>query len=264
MSKVPDSDTVLEILVNCKTYPAVSEKYIETVCTGGIDRRGSFVRLYPVPFRFLDGQEQYDRWDIIRVKVYRDTKDKRPESWHLQVGSPIQVIGKAATDRLRWDWMRKGVFASTEEMEREGRTNGLVEIVPHELYWEREAKAWSPRQKAVLTQGRLFHDERTMQSLAERIPWQFKLRLTEKQTGRDFDQKVLAWSFYQGFRRNLRETGSETAALERVRDNVYHSILSPNRTVFAIFGTHSRFRHWMISALYHLPTAVCTEPLLGF
>ena len=66
-------------MVNCKTYPAVSTKYVETVCTGGIQPNGEFVRLYPVPFRFLEIEEQYGRWDVIRVQAYRDTKDSRPE-----------------------------------------------------------------------------------------------------------------------------------------------------------------------------------------
>ena len=72
MSKVPGSETTLEFMVNCKTYPAVSQKYIETVCTGGVQATGEFVRLYPVPFRLLDDKEKYDRWDLVRVRAYKD------------------------------------------------------------------------------------------------------------------------------------------------------------------------------------------------
>ena len=256
MSKIPGSSQTLEVLVNCKTYPAVSSKYLETVCTGGISRDGSFVRLYPIPFRFLDDHEQYSRWDVIRVKVYRDTKDRRPESWHLEVGAPIEVIEQVKSDAARWAWMQKGVFESTEAMEAHTLTNGLVEIIPEELYWEPEAKKWSAAQLNVFAQGNLFHGKQKMQTLAERVPWQFKLKLTEKHTGRKFDQKILAWSYYEGFRRSLQETGSEEAALRQVRDRVYKGILAPDRTVFGIFGTHSRFGHWMISALYHVPTKI--------
>lgn len=102
MAKILESERDLELLVNCKTYPAVSKKYIETVCTGGVEPDGSFVRLYPVPFRFLDGSEKYKRWDIIRVRAYRDTKDTRPESWHLIPGTPIKIIDKASTTVEHW------------------------------------------------------------------------------------------------------------------------------------------------------------------
>lgn len=259
MAKVPGTDRILDVLVNCKTYPAVSRKYLETVCTGGIERGGGFVRLYPIPFRFLEEAEQYDRWDVIRVKAYRDTRDRRPESWHLEVGATIEVIDKVKSEHARWGWMQGAVFESTQLMEERGLTNGLVEIVPRELYWEPEAKKWSRGQLEVLTQGNLFHDARSLQKLADRVPWQFKLKLVEQNTGREFDQKVLAWSFYQGYRRRLKECGSEQTALQQVRDAIYRSILAPERKVFAIFGTHSRFKHWMISALYHAPKTVCQQ-----
>jgi len=88
-------------MVNCKTYPAVSSKYVETVCTGGVTAEGEFVRLYPVAFRFLDVEEQYNRWDVIRVRAYRDTKDQRPESWHLEPGTVIDRLESITTDKRR-------------------------------------------------------------------------------------------------------------------------------------------------------------------
>ena len=93
MSKIAGTERTIELMVNCKTYPAVSTKYVETVCTGGVERDGNFVRLYPIPFRFLEKDEQYGRWDVIRVHAYRDSKDARPESRHLEPGTPIENDG---------------------------------------------------------------------------------------------------------------------------------------------------------------------------
>ena len=39
------------ILVTVKTYPTLSRKYGETVCTAGVRADGTWVRIYPVPFR---------------------------------------------------------------------------------------------------------------------------------------------------------------------------------------------------------------------
>lgn len=155
MARVPGSEQILEVLVNCKTYPAVSQKYLETVCTGGIARDGAFVRLYPVPFRFLDEKEQYDRWDVIRVKVYRDTKDTRPESWHIEVGATIEVIESVQSEKKRWDWMCRGVFDSTARMEETGRTNGLVEITHSRFkHWMISALYHVPR--SICAESTLF------------------------------------------------------------------------------------------------------------
>jgi hypothetical protein len=256
MARIPGSEQTLELMVNRKTYSAVSTKYIETLCTGGLEKDGRFIRLYPVPFRLLEDKERYERWDVIRVRVYRDTKDTRPESHHFESGTEIQVIDQIRSEKRRWDWMSKGVFKSIEEMENRGLTNGLVEIEPEELYWEPEQKEWSTGQLNVFDQGNLFHKQEDLKALADRVPWQFKLRFREKNTGREFDQKVLAWSYYQGYRRQLSATGDERKALEVIRDRVHQSILNPDRCVYVIFGTHSRFKQWMISGVYHLPKTV--------
>jgi len=258
MTRIPDSDRTIELLVNCKTYPAVSTRYIETVCTGGVQRDGQFVRLYPVPFRFLDTKEQYDRWDVIRVRAYRDTKDTRPESWHLISGTPIEVIDTITTERRRWEWMRKTIHDSAAAMEQNGVTNGCVEVEPLEFYWEPDAKEWTPNQLNVINQGNLFATKEELQGITDRVPWQFRLKFKEKKSGVEGDSKVLAWSYYQGFRRVAAQSG-EQAALETIANKVRGSIFNKDRTVFAIFGTHSRFGHWMISSLYHVPTEIIKE-----
>ena len=117
MARIPGSEETIELMVNCKTYPAVSTKYVETVCTGGVRATGEFVRLYPVPFRFLDAKEQYGRWDVIRVRAYRDTKDSRPESWHFVPGTPIEKIDHITTEKRRWEWMQKTIHESAAAME---------------------------------------------------------------------------------------------------------------------------------------------------
>lgn len=256
MPRIQESQQTIEFMVNCKTYPAVSMKYVETVCTGGVDRDGGFVRLYPVPFRFLESEEQYSRWDVIRLRAYRDSKDQRPESWHLVSGTPIEVVESITTERRRWEWMRKTVHASADAMTEKGLTNGCVEIIPLQFYWKPDKKEWTANQLNVIQQGDLFATKEQLKGLADRVPWQFRLRYREKSTGREDDGKVLAWSLYQGFRRVRNDTKDDNSALETISQRVRESIFSSDKTTFAILGTHSRFGHWMISALYHLPTAI--------
>jgi hypothetical protein len=66
------------------------------------------------------------------------------------------------------------------------------------------------------------------------------------------------WSYYQGLRRNLTEM-NENEALEATAERIRASIFNPEKTIYGIFGTHSRFKHWMISAIYHVPTKICKQ-----
>ena len=44
------------VYITVKTYPTLSEKYDELVCTAGICEDGSWIRLYPLPFRKLENE----------------------------------------------------------------------------------------------------------------------------------------------------------------------------------------------------------------
>ncbi|MEQ1841369.1 MAG: hypothetical protein ABL994_13255, partial [Verrucomicrobiales bacterium] len=70
------------ILITVKTYPTLSRKYGETVCTAGVREDGSWVRIYPVPFRRLDEAERYRKYDWVECDLIRNQKDPRPESHH--------------------------------------------------------------------------------------------------------------------------------------------------------------------------------------
>ena len=57
------------ILITVKTYPTLSRKHGETVCTAGIREDGTWVGLYPVPFRRLGEMEQYRKFDWVELET---------------------------------------------------------------------------------------------------------------------------------------------------------------------------------------------------
>jgi len=210
----------------------------------------------------LDPSQQYDRWDVIGVKVYRDDKDNRPESWHFEPGTPIRIVEKLTTQRARWEWMKRCVHESRLAMEAKGLTNGCVEIDPIELYWTEEEKELTFDQINTLRQGNLYDNDALREALAERVPWQFRLKFRESKTGLTGDGKVLAWSYYQGYLRHLRDLKNEKKALEVTAERIRKSIFNETRTIFAIFGTHIHWKTWMISSVYYVDTEV-TEKNVG-
>ncbi|MCY4151748.1 MAG: hypothetical protein OXE94_05875 [Aestuariivita sp.] len=69
------------ILIAVKTYPVFSQKYIELVCTAGFREDGSWIRLYPAPFRFLRDDQRYSKYQWIELTVKKNGADSRPESY---------------------------------------------------------------------------------------------------------------------------------------------------------------------------------------
>lgn len=97
------------ILIWGKTYPELSEKYQETVCTGGTLESGKFVRIYPIPLRYMDHESQFKKYQWITAKIKKSSEDPRPESYKVDINSIIiqEVI---APDKFQWNDRRLLVF----------------------------------------------------------------------------------------------------------------------------------------------------------
>jgi hypothetical protein len=50
------------ILITVKTYPTISKTHGELVCTAGIREDGSWIRLYPVPFRRMEDYKKFEKY----------------------------------------------------------------------------------------------------------------------------------------------------------------------------------------------------------
>ena len=79
-----------DILIVVKTYPEISAKHTETVCTAGIlaDTK-ILVRLYPIRFRYLEGKQQFKKYQWIKADIDKATADPRPESYNIDPNSIV-------------------------------------------------------------------------------------------------------------------------------------------------------------------------------
>lgn len=78
-----------DVLIWGKTTPELSTKHYETVCTGGVLEDGRYVRLYPIPFRFLE--DKFSKYQMVRLRIKKSNGDSRPESHSVEPGS-IEVL----------------------------------------------------------------------------------------------------------------------------------------------------------------------------
>jgi hypothetical protein len=116
------------ILIWGKTYPELSSKYYETVCTGGVRENGEFIRLYPIPFRYLGDNSSFTKYQWIRVKIKKSKEDPRPESFKVD---PATIVLEETIPSDKFEWferkrhifpMQKFNFGSAESLFAENRS----------------------------------------------------------------------------------------------------------------------------------------------
>ncbi|NYE19454.1 hypothetical protein [Microbacterium immunditiarum] len=92
-----------QVLITVKASPVPSQKYGDTVCVAGVRMdapSASFIRLYPIAFRWLRADAQFNKYNVVEVEVQRRTSDTRPESY-----TPIEGTWKRV-DHLK-EWSRR-------------------------------------------------------------------------------------------------------------------------------------------------------------
>lgn len=88
-----------KVLIAVKTYPTLSTKYDELVCTAGFLEDGRWVRIYPIPFRKLEYEKRYSKYDWVEIDLVKNVSDFRPEShkpWSIE--SAFNVVGHVNTN----------------------------------------------------------------------------------------------------------------------------------------------------------------------
>jgi len=120
-----------KILITVKTYPSLSAKYDELVCTAGFKEDGTWIRIYPIQFRKKSYTEQYKKWQWIEIDIVKNKSDKRPESYRpISHDTPIDIVGAIKADGGSWDERRKialqNVYTNKAKLLKEAKDNKII------------------------------------------------------------------------------------------------------------------------------------------
>jgi len=266
------------VLVTVKTYPQLSSTYGETVCTAGVRPDGSWVRIYPVPFRRLGEPEQYRKFDWLDVRLRRNTRDPRPETYRPVDTSEFEPAGHVGTKQA-WAARRKlliedsPVFTNLTELIAAAKTNtaSLATFKPSRILGfvvEDDEREWKPeRVKAMRDrsrQGDLFSDERWRETfrLVRKLPYKFSYRF-EDDEGRISTQQILDWEIGALYWNCLRRAeGDEAEAIAKVRLKYMDQFLQTDLHLF--LGTTQQWHFvapnpWVIIGVFPIPIEVQTR-----
>lgn len=220
-----------KVLITVKTYPTISGKYDELVCTAGFLEDGTWIRIYPVPFRKRAYTEQYKKYDWIELDLVKNTSDFRPESYRLKsLDTEINVIGHIDTAR-NWEERKSfclgKVYENLSELIAEAKAKevgtSLAVFKPTEIldfYAEPVEREWSSKQKATLAQQNLFEDKTDFE-VVRKLPYKFKFRYKDNE-GKESNMMIEDWETGQLFWNCLaRHEGNEQKAIEDVRKKYF-------------------------------------------
>jgi hypothetical protein len=57
------------VLITVRTYPVPAQKGVEVSCTAGVTDDGKWIRLFPLPYRLLEGASKFTKYQWITVNV---------------------------------------------------------------------------------------------------------------------------------------------------------------------------------------------------
>jgi hypothetical protein len=260
------------ILITVKTYPTLSRKYGETVCTAGVREDGSWLRIYPVPFRRLDEEEQYRKFDWIECDLVKGRSDPRPETRHPADMKQLHPVSHMDTgnnwrERRRLLLQTAKVHTRLQTLIEGAKANELSLAVfrPSRIkgfIWEEEEREWNPEKLAEMrnraNQGEMFEEEewrKTFQVIPKQ-PYSFSYQF-EDSDGRASEMQILDWEVGALYRKCLlRHGGDEKTALEKVRAKYMDQFLKTNLHFF--LGTTQEFHFrapnpWVIIGVFPIP-----------
>ena len=98
-----------KILITVRTYPVPSRSSIEVSCTAGIDGDGHWIRLFPVPYRFLDQDKRFSKYQYIEASITRAESDLRTESYKVNIES-IKILSPTIPTENKWEQRKAAIY----------------------------------------------------------------------------------------------------------------------------------------------------------
>ncbi len=245
---------ITKVLITVKTYPTLSAKYDELVCTAGFKEDGTWIRIYPVPFRKKSYDEQYKKYDWIELDLVKNTSDFRPESYRPnRIDSEIKVVGHIDT-KNNWDERKQlclgKIYYNLTELISESKNKdictSLAVFKPTEVVdfiVETTDRNWDKDKLAMLNQLNLFETIKDGKfEVVQKLPYEFRYHFKDNQ-GTESRMMIEDWEIGQLFWNCLaRHEGDEKKAIADVRKK-YLNDFAKTKDIHFFLGTTQAHHH---------------------
>lgn len=240
-----------KVLITVKTYPTLSSKYDELVCTAGFLEDGSWIRIYPVPFRKLDYDRQYSKYDWLEIDLIKKTSDFRPESFQpILSEEDFKIVGHIGTEhnwRLRKEIILKNVYTNLSlliaEAKDKTKCTSLAVFKPSKITdftVEAVERIWDEKKLKVLEanaqQFNLFEKSENPFKVVNKLPYKFSYRFVDD-AGRVSKLMIEDWEIGALYWRQLeKHNGNEKLACDDVKAK-YFEDFAKTKDLYLFLGT---------------------------
>lgn len=252
----------MKVLIAVKTYPAISTKYGETVCTAGITEEGKWIRIYPLPFRKINRENRFKKYEWIELELRRNTNDFRPESYRPINYQEIKTIGEIKPDGDTWDERRKivlrKVYTNLEQLIAEAKDKNictsLATFKPKKILdftYEKTDREWGTKQIQYLEsekqQANLFESEEEDEienfEVVDKVPYKFKFKFMDDR-GKTSNLMIEDWEIGMLYWNCLKtHNGNEQLACEDVKKK-YFDDFAKTKDYYFFLGT-TKLNHYV-------------------
>lgn len=244
------------IYILVKTYPTISEKYSELVCTAGVLEDGSWMRIYPMPFRLLNDDQKYPKYAWVQVEVERNTSDFRPESYRPNIST---MVVEPKPDKPNWDERRRIVFNNKrvytnlkvliDKSKLDGTSLAVFKptkildfiIEPDDRDWNQKKLESLQRLSQQLNLFKTIEEIEAEFKVVQKVPYKFSYRF-EDDSGKQSKMMIEDWEIGMLYFNCLgRAGGNESVATAKVKEKYLDSFLK--RDLHFFLGTTKQFHN---------------------
>lgn len=261
--------TAIQVLVTVKAYPQVGRRTGESVCVAGIRTDGGrreWVRLFPVPFRDLEQDVQFTKYQYVTARAVRAKGDRRPESWtpdadSLVLGEQLPAGEKGWTRRRAV--IEPVLIDSMCELQRRRKADGtsLGAFRPSEVedVLVRHATPWDDVKRAQAAQTNVFNpDKRPLMQ----TPYEFSYSYRCADSAcNGHKQTIIDWEIGQAWRQFRHP---EPDRIEAIRHKWLEELCGTDRDpVFFAGNMHQQPGSFLILGVFWPPKAPWTPSLFS-
>jgi len=238
--------------------PIPSKRYRELVCTVGVTRNGKLIRLYPIPYRYLDFSKWYKKYQWIKVDIEKNKNDNRIDSYRPNIKT-ISVIGNPLPTG-KWKERKRIVLplvsASLEEIEEKFEKKkvslGIFKPKNIKLKIEKDNEGWSTGKQRTLRQLVLFGKQ---PKKLEKLPFKFSYQfICDNKNCKGHKLKIVDWELSELYRK-LKDKNpySIDIILKGIRQKWEEDMWEKKRDSYLIVGTHHPYKSFLALGVFWPP-----------